>query len=260
MLPDQITWSPWHGCHKCSPGCANCFVYAMDKRYGRDTTIVQKSKTGFDVPIRKNRSGMYKYPSGSVFKTCFTSDFFIEEGDQWRDEAWAMIKQRPDCHFVIATKRIARMKDCLPSDWGSGYNNVTISVSCENQKMADLRIPYLLSIPIKHRYIFCAPILEYVDLRKYIEMGGIERVCVGGEAYANARPCDFAWVEQMYIDCIKRNMPFEFHQTGSNFIVDGKPRYIRPDNQYTAASEANNYLNAKYDWMDPASIKDIVER
>lgn len=243
---------------KCSPGCLNCFVYAMDKRYGRDTTIVTQSKTGFDVPVKRTRDGRYKYPSGSIFKTCFTSDFFIEEGDQWRQQAWDMIRERRDCHFVIATKRIARMKDCLPPDWGSGYDNVTISLSCENQQMADFRIPYFLNIPIKHRYIFVSPILEYVDLRKYIDMGGIERVCVGGESYANARICDFTWVEQIYIDCLKRNMYFEFHQTGSNFCVDGQVRFVRPDQQYVLADEANRFLINKYKGINPNRIKNII--
>lgn len=260
MITDQITWSPWHGCHKCSPGCANCFVYAMDKRYGRDTSIVQKSKTGFDVPIKRTRGGGYKYPSGSTFKTCFTSDFFIEEGDEWRNEAWAMIRERQDCHFMIATKRIHRMKECLPADWGSGYDNLTISLSCENQKMADYRIPFALSIPIKHLYIFTSPILEYVDLRKYMSTGKIEKVCVGGESYAGARICDFTWVEQIYIDCLKFGMPFEFHQTGSNFIFEGKNYFIRPDKQYTSAYEANNYLIEKYRGMSPTNIKDVIIR
>ena len=36
------TWNPWHGCHKCSEGCQNCFVYVFDQRYGRDTNKVLK--------------------------------------------------------------------------------------------------------------------------------------------------------------------------------------------------------------------------
>lgn len=221
-MEEQVSFNPWHGCHKCSAGCENCFVYQMDKRYGRDTNVVQKTKTGFNLPIKRDRQKFLKYPSGTIFKTCFTSDFFIEEADMWRSEVWDMIRQRHDCHFVIATKRIARMKDCLPSDWGDGWDNVTIAVSCENQSMADERLPHFLSTPIKHRYIFLSPILEYVDVKKYIAGGQIERVCVGGESYCGARPCNSKWVEQIYIDSLRNGVQFNFHQTGSNFIYNGK--------------------------------------
>jgi protein gp37 len=23
-------WNPWHGCRKCSEGCANCYMYYLD--------------------------------------------------------------------------------------------------------------------------------------------------------------------------------------------------------------------------------------
>lgn len=219
---EAVAWNPWHGCHKCSPGCANCFVYQMDKRYGRDTNAVQKTKTGFNLPIKRDRQKLLKYPSGTVFKTCFTSDFFIEEADAWRAEAWDMIRQRKDCDFVIATKRISRVKNYLPYDWGDGWDNVTIAVSCENQQMADERLPHFLSTPIKHRYIFLSPILEYVDITKYVSNNLIERVCVGGESYSGARPCDAEWIRQIYNDCQAAKVDFNFHQTGSNFICDGK--------------------------------------
>lgn len=42
-LNDKI-WNPWHGCHKCSEGCQNCYAYFMDKRYGRDTNEVVRNK------------------------------------------------------------------------------------------------------------------------------------------------------------------------------------------------------------------------
>ncbi len=35
-------WNPWHGCHKISPGCANCYVYRLDESIGKDASIVSK--------------------------------------------------------------------------------------------------------------------------------------------------------------------------------------------------------------------------
>ena len=51
-LNDKI-WNPWHGCHKCSEGCQNCYTYFLDKRYGRDINEVVKNKSDFNLPIKK---------------------------------------------------------------------------------------------------------------------------------------------------------------------------------------------------------------
>ena len=257
---EQTTWSPWHGCHKCSPGCANCFVYLMDKSYGRDTSVVVKSKGGFDLPIKKDKNGKFKYPSGTNFKTCFTSDFFIEEADEWREDAWRMIKARPDCTFIIATKRVERIKYHLPDDWGDGYDNVTISVDGETQERADYRMPIFRDTPIKHRYIFVSPILEYVDLTPYLKDDKIEKVCVGGESYSGARICDFSWVEQIFIDAKRNGKPFMFHQTGSKFLKDGKIYNVRFGDQYIQAEKAEQYLCEKYKDVAPHDLKDIIQK
>lgn len=121
-------WNPWHGCRKCSPGCKNCYVFYLDKIHNKDSNIIKKSKTNFNLPLKKNREGKYKIPSGSEVATCFTSDFFIEEADEWRDEVWDIIRQRKDVDFLICTKRIERFENCIPDDWNKGNDNVIIAV------------------------------------------------------------------------------------------------------------------------------------
>lgn len=249
MKKESVSWNPWHGCHKCSPGCANCFVYQMDKRYGRDTTVVKKVKTNFNLPVKRDRQGNYKYPAGTHFKLCFTSDFFIEEADVWRGECWDMIRQRRDCTFIMTTKRVDRVHKCLPQDWGNGWDNVIIAVSCENQEVADIRVRYLMALPIKHRYVFLSPILEYIDLKELLPHGLIDRVCVGGESYSGARECNFDWVKQIYIDCLNHGVEFDFHQTGSNFIRDGKLYGGSLKKQWELASECQKYLEENIDFL-----------
>lgn len=145
-------WNPWHGCHKFSEGCEHCYVYRMDERHGKDASVVTKLKTMY-LPIAKKRDGSYKIPSGEVLYTCFTSDFFVEEADEWRKEAWAIIKERSDLHFFMITKRIHRFMECIPEDWGDGYENVTICCTMENQKQADIRLPIYLKMPIRHKQL-----------------------------------------------------------------------------------------------------------
>ena len=240
----KFLWNPWHGCHQCSPGCLNCYVFYLDKKRDKNADIVTRSKTNFKLPLRKNRAGEYKIPSGSEVATCFTSDFFIAEADNWRNEVWQIIKQRPDVDFLICTKRIERFNDCLPEDWGNGYDNVIIAVTCENQQKADERLPILINIKAKRKYIFNAPILENIDLEPYLQSSEIDLVSVGGESYENARVCNFDWVKCIKEDCYKYNVKFDFHQTGSNFVMDGRHYKIRHRDEYSQAKKGMKYLNA----------------
>lgn len=84
----KAMWNPWHGCHKCSPGCKNCFVFYFDELREKNANIVVRSKTNFYLPLKKDRMGNYKIKLHTEVATCFTSDFFIEEADDYREEAW----------------------------------------------------------------------------------------------------------------------------------------------------------------------------
>lgn len=174
-------WNLWHGCHKISPGCKNCYVYRFDAAFNRDASSVSKT-ADFDLPLRRKRNGEYKLPAGETIYTCFTSDFFLKEADEWRIEAWNMIQSRTDLQFYIITKRIDRFQVNLPQDWGDGYENVTICSTCETQEMADYRLPILLDLPIKHKAIICEPLLERIDLSNWLAPS-IESVIVGGRVW-----------------------------------------------------------------------------
>lgn len=230
-------WNPWHGCHKCSAGCKNCYVFFLDKIRGGDFAGITKNKGNFNLPLKKDRLGNFKISDGSEVATCFTSDFFLEEADVWREEAWRMIKSRPLVNFLICTKRPERMLDCLPKDWGDGWENVSFAVTCENQKMADKRLPIFLKVPAKRRLVFVAPILEDVRLDKFLEGGLIDEVSVGGESYDFARECNFDWVKNIYLSCKKHKVKFDFHQTGSNFVVNGKRFKIKHHDEYSQAKK-----------------------
>lgn len=225
-LNDKI-WNPWHGCHKCSEGCQNCYAYFLDKRYGRDTNEVVKNKSDFNLPIKKTREGEYKLPDGCFVRVCMASDFFIEEADEWRDEAWSFIRRRPGVTFSLLTKRAERIKECLPYDWGEGWDNVSFSVSCENQRRLDERIPYLLDLPAKHRWVSLKPFIGEIDIEEYLKTGKIETVLAGGENYMGSRPLHYEWVKKVHDVCKKYNVQLIFGQTGNIFVVDGKEYKIR---------------------------------
>ena len=141
-------WNLWHGCHKWSEGCRHCYVYRTDGKYGKDSSVVTKTEK-FGLPLQKKKNGEYKIPSGNLVYTCFTSDFLIEDVDEWRAEAWEMMRIRQDLHFMFITKRTERLQQCLPPDWGDGYDHVTICCTMENQDRIDYRLPIYKAAPIK---------------------------------------------------------------------------------------------------------------
>jgi protein gp37 len=153
----DATWNPWRGCHKVSTGCLNCYMFRDQARYGKDpSTVVRAAKQTFELPLR--------LAAGTKVFTCSWSDFFIEEADAWRSEAWDIIRLCPDLTFQILTKRPDRIMQCLPSDWGTGYPNVWLVVSCEHQQAATERVPILIDIPCAVRGVSAGPLIGRIDL------------------------------------------------------------------------------------------------
>ena len=231
-----VMWNLWHGCHKKSEGCLYCYVYRRDAEFEKDSSIVTKTAS-FSLPIRRNRKGEWKVPAGTLVWTCFTSDFFIEEADAWRPEAWLMMRRRSDLHFFMITKRPERIAQCLPDDWGDGYENVTICCTMENQQRADDRLPLYRTLPIKHKSIISEPLLEPINFGDKLGEW-CEQVTVGGESGPEARVCDYDWVLGIRQQCIAAGVPFHFKQTGAHFRKDGRLYSIPRKQQMPQARKA----------------------
>jgi protein gp37 len=224
------------------------FLDRMRQQNGRD---IRLTKGGMNYPLSRDRQGRYKIRSGELIRVCMTSDFFLEQADPWREDAWDVMRQRPDVRFFLLTKRPERMAQCLPDDWGNGWENVMLNVTCENQRRADERIPILLDTPAKHRGIMCAPFIGPVRIEKYLSAGGLEQVICGGENYDGARPCDFDWVRALRAECVTHNVTFCFIETGTVFIKDGK-RYEMPNKRLQsrmAYKSGMNYQGRPIQWM-----------
>jgi len=196
-------------------------MYALDEMRGVERPSSECFRTNsFDLPIKKDRKKQYKIKSGERLRVNMTSDTFLADADPWRDEMWDIIRTRSDVVFWLLTKRPERVIDHLPADWGDGWENVVIAVTCENQDMFNKRLPYLLNIPAKHKELCLAPLLTDIDIEPALQSGSIEAICVGGENYANPRPCRYEWVQHIAETCYKYRINFCWYETGTNFICN----------------------------------------
>lgn len=72
-------WNPWHGCHKISPGCMNCYVYRRDSKYEIDSSTVRKT-ADFDLPVRLKRIKPTNCrPTGITFIPALPPIFFSKK-------------------------------------------------------------------------------------------------------------------------------------------------------------------------------------
>ena len=204
MNLSNIQWTTythnfWTGCKKVSAGCKYCYMYRMEEEMGRDGDYVHRAEdASFNKPLKMKKPEL-------VF-TCSMSDFFIEEADLWRAEAWKVIKNTPQHSWQILTKRPERISKCLPADWGKGYPNVWLGVTVENQATIG-RINELLKAPAQTYFISAEPLLEEVhfinDGKNLLDK--INWIIVGGESGNDSgryryRECQVSWMEKVVND------------------------------------------------------------
>lgn len=233
-------------------------MFRDKERYGQDPNVVIRSRPPtFDKPLKWQREAERGDRVGHdrlVF-TCSWSDWFIEEADAWRDDAWAIVKACPLLTFQVLTKRADRIAGHLPGDWGAGYPNCWGGVSVEDQAAANTRIPEILETPWALRFLSVEPLLAPVDLARSTPCGyycdesvghvdhqfcqeskgngsGIGWVIVGGESGNTtgkylARPCNIDWVRSVVRQCDAAGVPCWAKQLGSRPFSDNLNPILR---------------------------------
>lgn len=234
----DATWNPWHGCHKISPGCKFCYMFRDKEKYGQDPNLVVRSKTTFRDPLK------WKEPK-RIF-TCSWSDFFIEEADAWRQEAWDIIQATPQHTYLILTKRPELIAGRLPwhkrLEHTAGvcfvtdhpWPNVHLGVSVESKDYL-WRVIKLLTVPAALHFLSAEPLLGPLDLSWIIYEGvtiidalsGLHGfptphatgprlgwVICGGESGQDARPMHPDWIESIIQQCATAGVPCFVKQIG----------------------------------------------
>lgn len=214
------TWNPIAGCTKVSPGCARCYAEKMAARLagmefarwkkeadtieydqwqgGKYSNVLRISnnkwngkiicdESALDIPLKRKKPTKYfvcsmsdlfhpKVPFGFIEKVMAT----IEECSQ---HTFQVLTKRPDImleYFNVLGKRFEL--SCCQNLW--------LGTSAENQKYADIRIPYLLQIPAAVRFLSIEPMLGAIGLRATwtrgvfggADINGIDWVIIGCES------------------------------------------------------------------------------
>lgn len=164
------------------------------------------------------------------------ADVFEEKDElfEWRKQLLTLIEDTPNLDWLLLTKRPENIRlmiaDCLGTvadGWLSDIPNIWFGTSIENQKTADERIPELLRIPARVRFLSVEPLLGTVDLSPWLlpneshESHGIltkdspiDWIIVGGESGPNARPMHPDWARSIRNQCQAAGVPFHFKQWG----------------------------------------------
>jgi len=205
------TWNPWIGCRHVSAECDHCYAdFLVSKRMGRDFGSVTRTKTWRD-PIKWNaRAPELQEKLGRrvrVFCASLT-DFFIQDADEWREEAWQVIRECPNLDFLILTKRPALILPRLPKDWGNGFCNVWLGTTCGVRRSYP-RLDDLRSIPAAVRFISAEPLLEPMP---DINLAGYHWLIAGGESGSGFREMKDEWALELRDRCLAFGVAFHFKQ------------------------------------------------
>lgn len=240
------TWNPWEGCTKWSPGCVNCYAENRNIRlsgganWGPGAPRRRTSENNWKAPLRWNRDEPVTRPR--VFSASLADWLDDEVPIEWLADFLSLIYNTQNLDWLLLTKRpenfrerVAACIDCTPNvrrmwlkDWLDGGTmppNVWIGTTVEDQTRTDERIPVLLSIPARVRFLSCEPLLEAVNLdlghigkpgsvysRKDDLTSGLDWVIAGCESGPRRRPMVESWARSLATQCQTAGVAFFMKQ------------------------------------------------
>jgi protein gp37 len=220
------TFNPWIGCQHASPGCDHCYAesqnafrkWAADGAWGPHAERKRTSVANWKNPRLWNADAKrFEQEHGRrrrVFCASLADVFDNKAAKEWRGDLWRLIRETPSLDWQLLTKRPQNVARMLPADWGSGYPNVWLGTTTEDEKHYRMRWPVLSRIPAAIRFISYEPAIGTIGS---LNLGGPvpDWVIAGGESGPEARTMKAEWARDVRDECHRLRIPFFFKQWGS---------------------------------------------
>ena len=218
------TWNPVTGCTRVSPGCDNCYMFAMYPRlramhvpgYEVAPDVVQLQPDRLDLPLSWTRPRR-------VFVNSMSDAFHRDIPDAYLLRMFQIMEQSIERFghvFQVLTKRPGRAvawwqryQEHFPRGWPE---NIWLGTSVENQKYAP-RLTVLARVPAPVRFVSVEPLLGPVDLTQWLADDCLSWVIVGGESGQRARRLDLQWVDSLRDQCDRYDVALFVKQLGSQW-------------------------------------------
>src|SRR5579863_1074490 len=171
MENSQIEWTthtfnPWWGCMKVSEGCKNCYAESLDNRYhhadphwGPNSPRKEMSDKHWMQPFLWDQKAWKAGIKAKVFCASMADVFEVSTDPvvvNGRKRLFNIIDNTPNLIWQLLTKRPENILNCVPVHWREAFpENVWMGTSVENQEAANERIPHLLNVPAKVRFLSC---------------------------------------------------------------------------------------------------------
>ena len=217
------THNEWIGCAHVSPGCERCYAEnLMAKRWkrvgwgpGEPRSLTAEENRR--KPHSWNKTAERDGRPWRVFSASLSDWLDHEMPAEWLAGLLDTVAETPALSWLLLTKRIARWAERLQavSDLAPGLDdptpgivlarawlggeapqNVWLGTTVEDQRRADERVPLLVQIPARVRFLSCEPLLGPVRLNTE-HLASIHQVIVGGESQPGCRPMDLAWARAL---------------------------------------------------------------
>lgn len=235
------TFNPWIGCTKVSPGCANCYAAGQDKLrrwtaegWGKGKPRKRTSPANWNEPRKWNRAAADAATRPRVFCASLADWLDDEVPIEWLADLLALIHDTPNLDWQLLTKRPDNWRKranaavdtfrmgTLEERWGTRWlegeppPNIWLGTTTEDQQRADERIPALLSIPARVRFLSCEPMLGPLNLLDvptgwpFFDTTGqpsIHWIIAGGESGPGHRPLQLGWLSDLAAQCDAARVP-----------------------------------------------------
>lgn len=257
-LPEA--WNPVVGCSRKSKGCKGCYAerlaatrlktsdaYAglavMTDAGPRWTGETRVLPDRIDAPLRwRGRRAVFVCDMGDLFHETVDDDFL--------DAVFAVMERRPDCIFMLLTKREDRLEAYYARRYTANDNeppaHIWAGVSVEDRETMAERLPALERTRAAVKFLSCEPLLEDIDLSPWLAAGVVDWVIVGGESGSFkghvARPVHPKWVRSLREQCRVHGVSFFFKQWG-----DWLPDFETPGEMFEDDPEQSRFATCVWD-------------